>query len=957
MKPRSSTISVTDMFCGAGGSSQGARRLGLDVQLAMNHWKLAVETHNTNFPNTHHDVADLRTVHPARYWSTNVLMVSPECFPAGTLILTSRGMVSIEDVVVGDLVFTHTSRWMPVTATMRNVADTRIIKGQGNSAGLEITGGHPLYVRRQTGAWSKKMYRRVFHEPEWRSVDQMEAGGTYRWSTPVEVGGLPIPPVPDRPMPLDDPEFWWLVGRWLADGNLRLRSDQGGEITLSCGKHRADELESKLSHWQPSGNGRSGAGELRWRRRSVRTAVLFEAGHSALAKWLQDHFGKLAHGKTIPAWALSLDRAFRQALLDGYVSGDGYKCHRSTQVGTVSKALAVGTRLLAESLGYRVSLCRYDNNRASCIEGRDVNVRDMWVVRWENNRSQRSAFYEGGHAWSLIKEIENGRQGVEVYNLSVSEDESYVADGIVVHNCTNHSVAKGVKREIGQLSLFEAQKLDPAAVRSRATMWSVPEYAEHHNYDLIIAENVVDARKWRPFDSWLKSMISLGYEHEIVYLNSMFAHMRPLADPRPGHFVPQSRDRMYVVFWKRGNKRPDLDIRPLAHCQHCGKDVQSMQSWKKRQGESFWRWGRYGTQYVYRCPNCTNEVMPYYYAAANAIDWSIPAKRIGDRPQPLKERTLDRIRRGLEMFAGEHLVVNLGHGSHDGRSFPLMRTTMPTQTTAQTAALLMLPFTVETLFTDGERTPRGVDEVLTTQTTRQSTAVITPFLTSVNYYDDIVRGVDGPLPTQTTGDKMGVTVPPFMVVLRNGQDARALDEAMTTITTMGAHHGVVVPPFVLGYANGDGAPQVVDEPLRTFHTGNGQGVVLPPFITYLRGTNAPKTADEALDTIAANGNHHALVTPFTLSYYGDNANQRPVDRELGTVTTKHRHALVQPGSEISVDDCGFRMLEPHEIGVGMGFDSDYIVLGSKRDRVKQYGNAVTPSAEELLLERCVATLQ
>ena len=40
---------ATDMFCGAGGSSQGATKGGAQVVMAMNHWSLAVETHNTNF--------------------------------------------------------------------------------------------------------------------------------------------------------------------------------------------------------------------------------------------------------------------------------------------------------------------------------------------------------------------------------------------------------------------------------------------------------------------------------------------------------------------------------------------------------------------------------------------------------------------------------------------------------------------------------------------------------------------------------------------------------------------------------------------------------------------------------------------------------------------------------------------------------------------------------------------
>ena len=42
-------MNITDLFCGAGGSSTGAIQVpGVEVRVASNHWDLAVETHNTN---------------------------------------------------------------------------------------------------------------------------------------------------------------------------------------------------------------------------------------------------------------------------------------------------------------------------------------------------------------------------------------------------------------------------------------------------------------------------------------------------------------------------------------------------------------------------------------------------------------------------------------------------------------------------------------------------------------------------------------------------------------------------------------------------------------------------------------------------------------------------------------------------------------------------------------------
>jgi DNA (cytosine-5)-methyltransferase 1 len=43
-------ITVTDLFCGAGGSSLGAERAGARLLMAANHRPLAIETHALELP-------------------------------------------------------------------------------------------------------------------------------------------------------------------------------------------------------------------------------------------------------------------------------------------------------------------------------------------------------------------------------------------------------------------------------------------------------------------------------------------------------------------------------------------------------------------------------------------------------------------------------------------------------------------------------------------------------------------------------------------------------------------------------------------------------------------------------------------------------------------------------------------------------------------------------------------
>jgi len=412
-------------------------------------------------------------------------------------------------------------------------------------------------------------------------------------------------------------------------------------------------------------------------------------------------------------------------------------------------------------------------------------------------------------------------------------DPRYVAKSDILWaspECTNHSVAKGRKRVTNQPDLFGDHIADEAADRSRATMWDVPRFAEYHDYRLIITENVVDAAKWVMFDAWLAAMHALGYLHHIVYLNSMHAQLGGLP-------APQSRDRLYVFFWKKGNKRPDFDrLRPQAYCPGCDQVVTALQVFKKPNH----RWGRYRAQYVYRCPNvsCRNQVIePAWLPAAEAIDWSIEGQRIGDRPikdyfnkkgefvgsGPLAPKTMERIHAGFRKYGTEPIAIDAVRGAQilsAVRSEPFQ-----TQTTAYTRGLL-----IPVEGREGKEASR-VEDALRTQTTRNETALLMP------YY-------------------------------------------------------------------GSSKPQTVADPIGTLTTVDRYAMIT------LRGQNAPKGVEDPLDTFAANGNHHALM------------------------------GVTPP----AVEDCTFRMLEPHEISAGMAFPKDYVMTGNKREQVKQAGNAVTPPA-------------
>ncbi len=518
--------------------------------------------------------------------------------------------------------------------------------------------------------------------------------------------------------------------------------------------------------------------------------------------------------------------------------------------------------------------------------------------------------------------------------------------------CTNHSVAKGRKRNNSGHSgpdLFGDTLPDHVAERSRATMWDVVRFTEVHRYDAVIVENVVDAATWLPFHAWLAAMDSYGYDHHVVFLNSM--HAPAIAAPR----APQSRDRLYVVFWRRGNRAPDLEIRPRGWCSHCETEVECRQSFKQRgRNWPLARWGRYRAQYVYTCTTtgCGRPVEPYALPAAAAIDWNVPGERIGDRAKPLSDKTLARIRAGLARY-GRPITLEAAGNTFERR--PGVRTwpvdgPTPTLTTSATRAIAAGDWPPTYCTECATYDPRGAqpgpwhnphcsmhnDQV-------DAPALLVPAGGTRN---DTAVPVSDPFRTRTTTENEGLLVP---VEARDRLRAAPSWEPIRTQTSR--HETALVVPY-----HRTGRAHPADRAaLPTMCTVDTAGLA---FVTELRGGgSSTRGVTEPLATVCANGNHHMLVRHNTPR--GNPAQMcTPVTEPARTLTTAGHQSLVGWSAEPpAVEDCTFRMLAVPEIQAAMAFTPDYVITGNKREQVRQLGNGVTPPAAEFLIRAVVASLE
>lgn len=584
-------------------------------------------------------------------------------------------------------------------------------------------------------------------------------------------------------------------------------------------------------------------------------------------------------------------------------------------------------------------------------------------------------------------------------NISHTDPRYFPSTDILITSpeCTVHSPAGGgtsKKRMFGnQLALSGKLASEEAEERSRMTMWDVCNWTEYHRYNIVIVENVIEARtKWVLFDEWLKCMMKLGYEYKIKYINSMHAHP-----------TPQSRDRMYCVFWKKGNKEPNLEFNPVAYCHKCAKNVEAFQWWKPRHKKSPLpaEHGKYRTQYLFRCPECNEVVEPYFFAAFNCIDWTKPGTRIGDRKRPLKEKTRQRCQYGIDKFWDEPSFINVRHSSGiDYRVKSVADSPLNAQTTDSNIGILN-PVVVSGRYISGiGNRVKPSEGPLPVQVTEARESVLFPpgAIVSVNY-DGIerrVKSTDDPLPSQTAQEERALLTPPIILDNIQGQEQMSdgLKNPMSTQTT-GQTKAIVMPFLIKNFGGPPQSPIVPGDALGAVTTQDHHAIVNPPLITELHGTGKARQSSDPLSTVEAGGNHHGLLNaPLIVENHGE-SKARPATERLGAITTKPKHGIItsesfnsflsyyngkpqashiteemktistvdrlykidQPYQRPRLDDCYYRMLLPHEIQLGMAFDQDYIVLGDSKQKVKQLGNAVTPPVMEFLIERCVESLQ
>lgn len=330
------------------------------------------------------------------------------CFPPDAPITTHDGLVPIHEIREGDLVLTHSGRWRTVRATICRdyIGEMVTIKTFGNGEDLVCTPNHQVRVL----------------DPATQEYQWVPAGD-------IEKGMFLTMPRIKPGMPVISTELAKLIGWYIAEGSV---SKNHIQFSLSRDEQEfADEIISCA---------KSIGFPAVWS--DVETGKVVCLNSTTFADFLVAHCGSGAVNKKIP---MTLISGHEKTVYDTLMLGDGCFADKGEfhSYTTVSKTLAYQFQLLANSLGLRAGIyCRKTAGQA-VICGRTVNVLDSYAVQVRFNGEGIKIKPAKHSIGVMVRSVDRDKYSGKVHNFSVEKDESYVAYGRVVHNCSFNAPMDG----------------------------------------------------------------------------------------------------------------------------------------------------------------------------------------------------------------------------------------------------------------------------------------------------------------------------------------------------------------------------------------------------------------------------------------------------------------------------------------------------------------------------------
>jgi DNA (cytosine-5)-methyltransferase 1 len=458
----SSKQNAMSLFSGMGGDTLGIHNAGLNV-IAFNEFdKAATDCHKLNFPNSTLicDLSQKKTKD-----QTNIQLISDSifseykdkvdlifaghpCFVTDTKVLTINGYKLIQDIDLNDKLLTHLGNFQNIVNLQNKLYSGNIFtfRIKYHPENIKSTDNHPFYVREKIKKWNQKLknYDISYNKPIWKYAKDITSNDYFG----MIINSNEIIPefsfnkivnsnrTDNIKIIIDKPEYWFMMGYFIGDGWIQdsVKSDGRSKncIYFAINDNDIDDIVRNISLVIPITDKKCNSGKSK--KYGCSNFIWFN---------ILKKFGKYAHNKIIPEWVQDAPIDMIQHFIEGYRRADG--CIKKNQLisyTTTSVNLAYGLQRLYLKLGHIFSIHKTVRPNTCIIQGRIVNQKDTYCISGYTRDKLHpvSSFIEDNYVWFPLHKMDSySVENEPVYNFEVENDNTYIVENTIVHNCQGFS--------------------------------------------------------------------------------------------------------------------------------------------------------------------------------------------------------------------------------------------------------------------------------------------------------------------------------------------------------------------------------------------------------------------------------------------------------------------------------------------------------------------------------------
>jgi hypothetical protein len=382
------------------------------------------------------------------------------CYTNETLIFTPSGCVNIDKLSIGQEVFNHLGDLETVTSLFnREYSDEVIYIKPRSLPEFKLTSEHPLLV-----------YRDVTEFVDFNDVETTDSGilvvkkskkktlvKKMLWvdAQDIKIGDWLLTPkcnFPNRkfeslkyvginnktvnvPKNLSEPDedIAWMFGFYIADGN----TVKNHKVCFTFNINEEYILEKLTKAFNKLG--------LKITFKKFDTFYRASCYSSVLARSFDEWFGHYSTARQIPEFLLTQGWNI-DTVIDGIYCGDGYEIKKNgyKAMTMCSKGLLYQIRHILINKGQKPTIHKQKR-------GKDAykNAKDCYTITFDKT-SWSKTFEYNDYNCLPVERITRQKEKITVYNLEVSGEHTYIADGVASHNCTCFGASDDTKQRSDQ---------------------------------------------------------------------------------------------------------------------------------------------------------------------------------------------------------------------------------------------------------------------------------------------------------------------------------------------------------------------------------------------------------------------------------------------------------------------------------------------------------------------------